>query len=147
MKKILMTLMLLIPALFANAQGPIKLWNDQLDDFVEVFNKETPALEQIYESNGVDGFIFTFLDPESGNVVMENSIADTDAFNKVNDDLMGQAKKATVTYLGSSTNKNSRLNSIVNEFDKRKTNVVLRYSNNGNKKEITITPAEIKAAK
>lgn len=148
MKKILMTLVLLVPALFAGAQGPIKAWNDQLDDFIVSFNEVIPTLNQIYADNGIDAYVFTYFEPESGNVVMEGSIRDDNEFNKVNDELMNQARSVAVNHIASTAKKNSRINSILNEFDKRKTNVVLLYSTmKGDRKQVSATPAEIKSAK
>lgn len=148
MKKIFLTLLLLIPTLFASAQGPIKSWNDQLDDFIDAFNQVDPTLKQLYSDNGVDAYVFTYFDPESGNVVMEGTISDDNGLNNVTDDLMSQAKSKVVSHLGNSAKKSTRINSIVNEFDKRNTNIVLLYSTpRGAKKQISVTPSEIKAAK
>lgn len=148
MKKVLLTLILLIPALFASAQGPIKTWNDQLDDFIECFNQVDPAYEQLYNDNGVSTFIFTYFEPDSGNVVKEASIFDMDGYNKVDDAMMNQAKSVVVKHLADSAKKSQRINSILNEFAKRGTNIVLLYStNNGDNKltkQIVITPSEIK---
>ena len=148
MKKIYLSLLLLLPALFLNAQGPIKAWNDQLDDFIEVFNQIDPTLDQLYAQKGIDSFAFTYFDPETGNVIKEATIFDSNAFNNVNDDLMAQAKGIAVKHLSAAAKKNSRLNSILNEFAKRGTNIVLVYSadfggNNATKK-VVITPNDLK---
>lgn len=148
MKKIYLTLLLLIPAFLANAAGPVRTWNDQLDDFITAFNELDPALEQLYSDNGISAFTFTYFDPETGNVVKEASIFDSEAFNKVNDQLMEEAKKIVVDNLSASVKKNARLSSIVNEFEKRNTKIVLLYSTTQNDKKLTkqivITPSEIK---
>lgn len=148
MKKLLLSLILIIPALLANAQGPIKTWNDQLDDFISTFNQLDPALENLYSENGISSFTFTYFEPESGNVVKESSIFSADSFNQVNDQLMAQAKKMVTDYLDEAASTNSRLNSIIKEFEKKKTDIVLLYSfdDNGKKltKEITIHPSELK---
>lgn len=148
MKKIYLTLLLLIPAFLANAAGPVRTWNDQLDDFITAFNELDPALEQLYSDNGISAFTFTYFEPETGNVVKEASIFDSEAFNKVNDQLMEEAKKIVVDNLSASVKKNARLSSIVNEFEKRNTKIVLLYSTTQNDKKLTkqivITPSEIK---
>lgn len=148
MKKVLLTLILLVPALLSNAQGPIKTWNDQLDDFITVFNQVDPALDSLYGDNGVSVFEFTYFEPESGNMVKEASIFDIEEYNKVNDELMGKAKGVVVDHLSKAAKSNARQNQILNEFAKRGTNIVLLYSanDNGNKvtKQIVITPAELK---
>lgn len=152
MKKILFTLALLIPALFANAQGPIKQWNDKLDDFIEIFNQVTPSLNELYAANGApDTFIFTYFEPQEENVVMETSILDNDAYNNINEDVMKEAKGIVVKHLGKAAATNARQSAILNDFEKRNTNIVLLYSTpRGGEtvtKKLTITPAEIKAAK
>lgn len=151
MKKIYLTLLLLIPALFASAQGPIKAWNDQLDDFITVFNQVNPTLEQLYADNGADVFGFTYFEPESGDVIMEASILDNDQYNAVNDEVMREARNIALNHLGKATAGNSRMNQIVNEFAKRNTNVVLLYSTNkgGERitKSLTLTPQQIKEAR
>ena len=151
MKKIFLTLLLLIPALFAKAQGPIKMWNDQLDDFIEVYNQIDPTLSQLYNEDGMDAFIFTYFEPEAGFVVKEATIDDKDAFNKVDDKIMNEAKSIALKHLGNAVRTNTRMNNIINEFAKRNTNIVLMYSDeigpNRNIKQIVITPAEVKAAR
>lgn len=150
MKKFFLTFLLIIPAFFANAQG-IKAWNDQLDDFIDVFNQVNPALDQLYSDKGISTFGFTYYDPETQNVVMEASIFDSNDFNKVDDELMAQVKGIALNHLTNSAAKNARINSIVNEFDKRNTDIILLYtaSENNNRvtKSTTITPKEIKGAK
>lgn len=150
MKKIYLTLLLLIPAFLVNAQGPIKSWNDKLDDFIEVFNKINPTLENLYGDKGAEVFEFTYFEPESENVVMEASILDTDQYNSINNDVMNQAKDIVVNHLASSTRGNARMNTILGEFEKRGTDIILLYSTvkGGEKigKTLRITPAEIKAA-
>ena len=151
MKKICLTLLLLIPALFASAQGPIKMWNDQLDDFIEVFNQIDPALDQLYTDNGLSTYTFTYFEPESGNVVKETTIFDPNTFGTVDDNFLAQAKSIALNHLANAAKTNTRISSILNEFNKRNTNIVLLYSTekNGNRvtKQITITPNEIKSAR
>ena len=150
MKKICLTILLLLPALLSNAQG-IKAWNDMLDDFIDVFNKVNPTLDSLYENNGVVTAGFTYFDPVTENVVMEAEVIDPSAFGNVTDDVMNQAKDTVVNHLAKATKSSQRINSVVNEFEKRNTDVVLLYSanQNGNKvtKQVTITPSEIKAAR
>lgn len=148
MKKIYLTLLLLIPAFFLNAQGPIKLWNDQLDTFIEIFNQVDPALEQLYSDNGISSFTFTYFDPESGNVIKEATVFDNGEFEKVNDELLSKAKSIVIGHLADALKKNNKMNTILNEFTKKNADIVLLYTTevNGNKlkKQIAITPAEIK---
>lgn len=149
MKKLIFPLAFLIAALWANAQGPIKQWNDKLDDFIEVFNQTTPLLNNLYGENGVsDTFIFTYFEPESGNVVMETSIADNDDYNEINQDVMRDAKEIVVDHLNQSAANSARQREIMNEFAKRNTNIILLYSTpkNGESvtKKITITPNDIR---
>lgn len=150
MKKYFLTILLMLPALLSNAQG-IKAWNDMLDDFIDVFNKVNPTLDQLYADNGVMTAGFTYFEPETGNVVMEAEVIDPSTFANIDNEVMDQAKNQVVNHLAKSTKSSSRINSVVNEFDKRNTNVVLLYSTNqnGNRvtKQVTVTPSEIKAAK
>lgn len=151
MKKIFVTLLLLIPALLVSAQGPIRQWNDKLDAFIEVFNQCDPDLEKLYSDNGINAFTFTYYEPETKNVVKEASIFNNDAFKLVDDELMNQAKAIVVNRLSEAAKKDTKLNNILNEFSKKDTNIVLLYSTNldDNKatKQILITPEEIKAKK
>ena len=148
MKKIYLALLFLLPTMIASAAGPIKTWNDQLDDFIVVFNEIDPALEQIYLGNGIDDFTFTYFDPDTGNVIKEMMINDEDAYNKVTDDVMQQARAKAQSHLASSVSKNARMKTIANEFAKKNTNVVLMYSylkdDQKLTKKATITPSEIK---
>ena len=143
MKKIILTILLVLPALLINAQGPIKSWNDQLDDFITIFN-------------GIDVFTFTYFEPTStnpdsrysitddGNVIKEASIFNMNEFNKVDDQIMNQAKTIVVDRLKKESAGNSRLKSILQEFKKRKVNLILQYTINptGDKqvKKIVIAP-------
>ena len=148
MKKILLTMLLIVPALMASAQGPIKMWNDKLDDFIEAFNQVTPTLEQLYSDNGIDSFAFTYYDPETGNVVMEASIPDSNDMSKVSDDLMANAKSIAVKHLSNKVKSSARIKQIINEFNNKNTNIVLLYGVTLNDdfptKQIVISPKEIK---
>lgn len=159
MKKIILTILLVLPALLINAQGPIKSWNDQLDDFITIFNGIDPQLEQLYNDNGIDVFTFTYFEPTStnpdsrysitddGNVIKEASIFNMNEFNKVDDQIMNQAKAIVVDRLKKESAGNSRLKSILQEFKKRKVNLILQYTINptGDKqvKKIVIAPTEL----
>lgn len=144
MKKILLSLILLLPALVADAQGPIKLWNDQLDKFITAFNEVDPALNQLYSDNVISVFAFTYYDPESGDVIKEASVFDSDAFGKINDDLMAKAREIVVKGLVSQ----SGLTPILKEFEKKNTDIVLLYTTESDGKKLTkqvkIAPSEIK---
>ena len=152
MKKFCLTLMLLIPALMASAVGPIRAWNDMLDDFIEDFNQVNPTLDRMYTDAGIEYFGWTYFDPDSGNVVMEAEIFDINDLDKVTDDMMAQAKNVALNHLAASNRKSSRISSIVSEFGKRGTNIDLLYSaknQNDQKvtKKVSFTPAQIKAGK
>lgn len=164
MKKIYLTLLLLIPALFASAQGPVKIWNDQLDTFIDLFNGIDTSLDQLYSDNGItDTFTYTYFDPstlnvgsrysltDAGNVIKETTIFDPQQFNYLDEDMLSQAKSLAIRHLADGARKNSKMNGTLNEFIKRDINIILLYSTekNGNKltEEIVITPREIQAAK
>lgn len=151
MKKIYLTLLLLIPAILAGAQGPIKTWNDQLDDFIAAFNEVNPAVEQLYADNGVQPYVFTYFEPESGNVVMEAAIADNDDYNKISVDVMNQARDIVLNHLAHKAKTSPRINQILGIFENKGTDVVLLYTTPRNaeriSKDLTITPQQIKAAK
>lgn len=146
MKKIFLTLLLILPAFLANAQGPIKTWNDELDEFIEVLNGVDPALQDINSSSGINYFVFTYYEPESGNVIKEFMVADNAEFDKVNDALLQKDKEMVAGHIAA--NRNARMNTILGDFAKRGTNIDLMYSTNrGDKKEtkkISITPSELK---
>ena len=163
MKKIYLTLLLLIPALFANAQGPVKLWNDQLDAFIDLFNQIDPTLERLCADNGIDNsFTYTYFEPkvsnadsrysltDEGNVIKETTIFDSNQFNNVTDAFLDNAKDLALRHLAAGA-RNAKMNSIINEFVKRDINVILLFSteSNGKKltKQIVITPREIQSAK
>ena len=147
MKKILLTLIMLVPALLADGQGPIKSWNDQLDDFITNFNETDTALGQLYSDNGISAFIFTYFEPESGNVIKEASVFDDADFEKIDDALMKQAKDIALGHLSKGARENARIKSILNEFQKRGTDIVLLYStpigDTEATKSVILTPAEI----
>lgn len=164
MKKIYLTLLLLIPALFANAQGPVKAWNDQLDEFIDLFNRIDPTLDQLYGQNGINStFTYTYFEPntanassrysltDEGNLIKETTLFESNEFSNVTDELMNEAKAIAVNHLASGARSNARINSILNEFVKRDINVILNYTTekNGQKlsRQVTITPREIQAAK
>lgn len=150
MKKILLTFLLLLPAFLSNAQG-IKAWNDQLDDFIDVFNQVNPALQQLYSDNGISQFGFTYFEPESANVVMEAAIMDNADYDKITDEVMAKAKDIAISHIANASKTNARIGGIINEFEKRNTKIDLLYSTNKNgermTKKVVITPAEINAAK
>lgn len=145
MKKILF-LLFIVPAFFANAQGPIKAWNDQLDDFIESYNKIDTDLSQLYSGKGADVFMFTYFDPESGNVVKEATISNPEGTDAVDETTIEQARQIVTNHLSSEASKNARLNGILNEFAKRNTGIVLLYTSEGNTqpKKVVISPKEIK---
>lgn len=159
MKKLILTILLVLPALLINAQGPIKSWNDQLDDFITIFNGIDPQLEQLYSDNGIEVFTFTYFEPTStnpdsrysitddGNVIKEASIFTTNEYNKVDDQIMNQAKAIVIDRLKKEAAGNARLKNIIHEFARRKVNLVLQYttSQTGDKqvKQIVISPAEL----
>ena len=152
MKKIYLTLLLLLPAFFANAAGPILTWNFMLDDFIPVFNQiDDTQLAQLYADNGVDGFVFTYFDPETGDVIKECMISDENGYNNVSDDVMNRARAIALSHLQEAYKKNSRINQVVNEFAKRNTNLELMYSTLKDDRKITkkvmITPNEIKSGR
>ena len=164
MKKIYLTLLLLIPALFANAQGPVKTWNDQLDEFIDLFNQIDSSLDQLYGENGINStFTYTYFEPnvsnadsrysltDEGNLIKETTLFENNEFNNVTDDLMNEAKAIAIRHLAAAARSNSRMNNILNEFIKRDINIILKYTteSNGQKlsKQVTITPREIQTAK
>lgn len=147
MKKIIFTFILLIPALLATAQGPIKTWNDQLDDFITVFNGYDSSLNQLNSDNGISAFIFTYFEPESGNVVKEASVFDNADFEKVDDTLLQKAKDLSINNLRQAAKEQNRIRSIINEFAKRGTNIVILYSTPIGEtkatKQVVISPSDI----
>lgn len=153
MKKFCLTLLLLVPAMIASAVGPIRAWNDMLDDFIENFNEVNPTLDAIYTDAGLDYFGWgAYFDPETGNVVMEAELFNFDDLDNVTDDLMQQAKSIALAHLQNSYRKNSRIQSIVNEFGKRGTDIDIMFSaNNSNnqkvKKKVSFTPSQIKGGR
>lgn len=163
MKKIFLTLMLLIPALFASAQGPVKLWNDKLDSFIDLFNQIDPALDELNSKNGITNtFTYTYFEPkvsnadsrysltDEGNVIKETTLFANDEFNNISDQLLDEAKDIAVRHLAAGS-RNAAMNGIVNDFVKRDINIILLYTTekDGKKlsKQIMITPREIQAAK
>lgn len=130
MKKLFLSLFFFVTVFAVSAQGPIKTWNDQLDDFITVFNELDPALSQLYSDNGINSFAFTYYDPDSGNVVKEATIFDAAHFDKVDDTLMGNARQLVADGLSEKAKNNARLASILGEFAKRNTQIILLYSTN-----------------
>lgn len=152
MKKFCLTLLLLVPAMIASAVGPIRAWNDMLDDFIANFNEINPTLDAIYTGAGLDYFGWTYFDPETGNVVMEAQLFDINDLDNVDDELMEQAKGIALNHLQNSYKKSSRIQSIVNEFGKRGTDIDIMFSaNNQNdqkiKKKVSFTPSQIKGGR
>lgn len=152
MKKFCLTLLLLVPAMIASAVGPIRAWNDMLDDFIANFNEINPTLDAIYTGAGLDYFGWTYFDPETGNVVMEAQLFDINDLDNVDDELMEQAKGIALSHLQNSYKKSSRIQSIVNEFGKRGTDIDIMFSaNNQNdqkiKKKVSFTPSQIKGGR
>ena len=148
MKKIFLTLMLIVPAFLANAQGPIKQWNDQLDEFIIVFNNVDSSLDKLNSEKGLNTYTFTYFEPESGNVVKETTVYDKNGLDLVDDQMLSSAKNTALKHLANSARSNSRINSIVNEFDKRNTNIVILYTSPDSSavKRILIAPTEIISA-
>lgn len=134
--------------MLANAQGPIKMWNDQLDDFIEVYNQIDPALAKIYAAKGIDAFVFTYFDPDTGDVIKEAMIADENGYNKVDDELIAQVRTMVVDHLRNAVKGTARMQTIVNEFARRGTNVEVMYSTNIDDKKVTkktvIAPKELR---
>lgn len=147
MKKIYLTLLLLITVMAVNAQGPIKLWNDQLDQFITEFNQVDTALEQLYSSNGLTDFIFTYFEPESGNVIKETTVYNSNPGAFINDELLASAKSIALNQLAKSLRSNSKMKPIINEFAKRNTQIVLLYTADGKVLDkVVISPSEILSA-
>ena len=147
MKKIYLTLLLLITVMAVQAQGPIKLWNDQLDQFITEFNQVDTALEQLYSSNGLTDFIFTYFEPESGNVIKETTVYNANPGAFINDELLASAKSIALNQLAKSLRSNSKMKPIINEFAKRNTQIVLLYTADGKVLDkVVISPSEILSA-
>lgn len=147
MKKIYLTLLLLITVMAVKAQGPIKLWNDQLDQFITEFNQVDTALEQLYSSNGLTDFIFTYFEPESGNVIKETTVYNSNPGAFINDELLASAKNIALNQLAKSLRSNSKMKPIINEFAKRNTQIVLLYTADGKVLDkVVISPSEILSA-
>lgn len=163
MKKIFLALLLIIPAFYANAQR-VKAWNDQLDSFIDLFNQIDTSLDQLNSQNGIENtFTYTYFEPnvenaasrysltDEGNVIKETTIFDSNEFNNVDGQLLEDAKSLAVQHLANGARKDSRMNSIINEFSKRGINIFIVYTTekNGDKlsEQIIITPKEILSAK